>query len=153
LRSTDTGKSGIAQPFRYLFPCLRSRCLNLAKLGFCETSSNGFHPVGVIRLSGPALEDGIEWTVKLSEVEAPYIVERFRGAFDSLWGDEEFEQFRPDDEALCRRVKESLEYARQGPGRRDAGPPVFSICGPIPTNKLRSINLKQNELTGAISAT
>ena len=60
---------------------------------------NGFSSVyvGSANLSGPALEDGIEWTVKLSEVEAFHIVERFRGAFDSLWCDEEFEVFRPDD--------------------------------------------------------
>jgi superfamily II DNA or RNA helicase/HKD family nuclease len=95
---------------------------------------NGFSSiyVGSANLSGPALEDGIEWTVKLSEVEAPYVVERFRGAFDSLWCDEEFEQFRPDDEAFCRRVKESLEYARQGPGRRNSGPPVFFDLKPHP---------------------
>src|SRR5580704_13649896 len=48
---------------------------------------NGFSNtyIGSANLSGPALEDGIEWTVKLSEVEAPHVVERFRGAFDSLW--------------------------------------------------------------------
>jgi superfamily II DNA or RNA helicase/HKD family nuclease len=96
--------------------------------------NNGFSSiyVGSANLSGPALEDGIEWTVKLSEVEAPHIVERFRGAFDSLWCDEEFEHFRPDDEAFCRRVKESLEYARQGPGRRGSGPPVFFDLKPHP---------------------
>ena len=95
---------------------------------------NGFSSiyVGSANLSGPALEDGIEWTVKLSEVEAPHIVERFRGAFDSLWCDEEFETFRPDDEAFCRRVKQSLEYARQGPGRQDSGPPVFFDLRPHP---------------------
>lgn len=40
---------------------------------------NGFSSVyvGSANLSGPALEDGIEWTVKLSEVEAPHIVDRF----------------------------------------------------------------------------
>lgn len=95
---------------------------------------NGFSSiyVGSANLSGPALEDGIEWTVKLSEVEAPHIVERFRGAFDSLWCDEEFEQFRPDDEELCRRVKQSLEYAKRGPGGRDSGPPVFFDLRPHP---------------------
>ena len=95
---------------------------------------NGFSSiyVGSANLSGPALEDGIEWTVKLSEVEAPHIVERFRGAFDSLWCDEEFETFRPDDESFCRRVKQSLEYARQGPGRQDSGPPVFFDLRPHP---------------------
>ena len=95
---------------------------------------NGFSSVyvGSANLSGPALEDGIEWTVKLSEVEAPHIVERFRGAFDSLWCDEEFERFRPDDEDFCRRVRESLEYARRPPGQRDSGPPVFFDLRPHP---------------------
>jgi superfamily II DNA or RNA helicase/HKD family nuclease len=95
---------------------------------------NGFSSVyvGSANLSGPALEDGIEWTVKLSEVEAPHIVERFRGAFDSLWCDEEFEQFRPDDEEFCQRVKLSLEYARQGPSRTGSGPPAFFDLRPHP---------------------
>lgn len=95
---------------------------------------NGFSSVyvGSANLSGPALEDGIEWTVKLSEVEAPHIVERFRGAFDSLWCDEEFEQFRPDDEEFCQRLKLSLEYARQGPSRTNSGPPVFFDLRPHP---------------------
>lgn len=95
---------------------------------------NGFSSVyvGSANLSGPALEEGIEWTVKLSEVEAPHVVERFRGAFDSLWCDEEFEYFRPDDEDFCRRVKQSLEHARQGPGRKDSGPPVFFDLRPHP---------------------
>ena len=95
---------------------------------------NGFSSVyvGSANLSAPALEDGIEWTVKLSEVEAPHIIERFRGAFDSLWWDQEFVQFRPEDEELCRRVKESLDYARRGPGQRDSGPPVFFDLRPHP---------------------
>jgi superfamily II DNA or RNA helicase/HKD family nuclease len=95
---------------------------------------NGFSSiyVGSANLSGPALEDGIEWTVKLSEVEAPHIVERFHGAFDSLWCDEEFESFRPDDEEFCSRVKQSLDYARKGPGRRESGPPVFFDLRPHP---------------------
>jgi superfamily II DNA or RNA helicase/HKD family nuclease len=95
---------------------------------------NGFSSVyvGSANLSAPALEDGIEWTVKLSEVEAPHIIERFRGAFDSLWWDQEFIEFRPEDEELCRRVKESLDYARRGPGQRDSGPPVFFDLRPHP---------------------
>ncbi|WP_348263936.1 DUF3427 domain-containing protein [Telmatobacter sp. DSM 110680] len=89
--------------------------------------NNGFSSVyvGSANLSGPALEDGVEWTVKLSEVEAPHIIERFRGAFDSLWCDEEFEHFRPDDEDICRRVKLSLDQARRGPGQHGSGSPVF----------------------------
>jgi HKD family nuclease len=95
---------------------------------------NGFSSVyvGSANLSGPALEDGIEWTVKLSEVEAPQIVDRFRGAFDSLWCDEEFEEFRSDDEEMHRRVRHALEYARRAPGQRDSGPPIFFDLRPHP---------------------
>jgi superfamily II DNA or RNA helicase len=95
---------------------------------------NGFSSVyvGSANLSGPALEDGIEWTVKLSEVEAPQIVDRFRGAFDSLWCDEEFEEFRSDDEEMHRRVRNALEYARRSPGQRDSGQPVFFDLRPHP---------------------
>src|SRR5215469_15477844 len=95
---------------------------------------NGFSSVyvGSANLSGPALEDGIEWTVKLTEVEAPHIIQRFHGAFDSLWCNEEFEQFRPDDEEFCRRVKLSLENARFGPNRSEAGTPAFFDLRPHP---------------------
>ncbi len=95
---------------------------------------NGFSSVyvGSANLSGPALEDGIEWTVKLSEVEAPQITERFRGAFDSLWCEPEFEVFRPDDEEFCRRVQHSLDHARQAPGQAGSAPPVFFDLRPHP---------------------
>jgi superfamily II DNA or RNA helicase/HKD family nuclease len=95
---------------------------------------NGFSSiyVGSANLSGPALEDGIEWTVKLSEVEAPHIVQRFQGAFDSLWCDDEFERFRPEDEELCSRVKNSLEVAGLGSNRRDTFLPVFFDLRPHP---------------------
>ena len=100
--------------------------------------------VGSANLSGPALEDGIEWTVKLSEVEAPHIIDRFRGAFDSLWCDEEFQQFRPEDEEFCRRVKESLDYARRAPGQRDSGPPVFFDLRPHPYQQATLDQLVRN---------
>lgn len=95
---------------------------------------NGFSSVyvGSANLSGPALEDGIEWTVKLSEAEAPQIVERFRGAFDSLWCDEEFELFRPDDADQCRRVQAALEYSRRPPGTAASSSPVFFDLRPHP---------------------
>ena len=95
---------------------------------------NGFSSiyVGSANLSGPALEDGIEWTVKLSEVEAPHIVERFQGAFNTLWCDQEFQTFRPDDQELCARVKQSLDAARHGPGSRDSAQPLFFDLRPHP---------------------
>ncbi|MCC6265110.1 MAG: DUF3427 domain-containing protein [Bryobacterales bacterium] len=83
--------------------------------------ANGFSSVyvGSANLSAPALEDGIEWTVKLSEVDSAHIVDRFRGAFDSLWEDPEFEAFDPEDEGVCRRVREALKLAKE-PSRKNA---------------------------------
>ncbi len=95
---------------------------------------NGFSTayVGSANLSGPALEDGIEWTVKVSEVEAPHILERFRGAFDSMWEDVEFESFSPEDEHSCRRVQDALNAARSVDGRRGQDAPIFFDLKPHP---------------------
>lgn len=74
--------------------------------------------VGSANLSGPALEDGIEWTVKLSEVEAPHVIEKFRGAFSSYWNDTEFEDFDPRDTVMAAKVREALQLARNpSPGK------------------------------------
>ncbi len=90
---------------------------------------NGFSSayIGSANLSGPALEDGIEWTVKLSEAETPHVVNRFRSAFDTLWADAEFEVFNPRDEEQCRRVRRALEAAGKSPGQRDAAPVFFDL--------------------------
>ncbi len=95
---------------------------------------NGFSSayIGSANLSGPALEDGIEWTVKLSEVEAPHVVERFRGAFDSLWWDEEFLPFMPGDEEMRGRVEEALNFARRRTGQPQSLAPVFFDLRPHP---------------------
>ncbi|HUX67250.1 MAG TPA: DUF3427 domain-containing protein [Terriglobales bacterium] len=89
----------------------RRRRLHAKAWLFERDSGFGSAYVGSANLSGPALEDGIEWTVKLSQVEAPAILETFRGAFDTLWQDPEFELF---DAACVPRVAEALQLARAG---------------------------------------
>ena len=88
---------------------------------------NGFSSayVGSANLSGPALEDGIEWTVKLSEIDSPHIVERFRGAFDTLWQDEEFELFEAGDEVFRDRVRRALDSARNTGAQVASMAPMF----------------------------
>jgi superfamily II DNA or RNA helicase/HKD family nuclease len=73
--------------------------------------------VGSANLSGPALEDGIEWTVKLSQVESPHLIDRFRGAFDSMWEDPDFRRFNPNEKADRDHLKLALDNARSGPGK------------------------------------
>lgn len=51
--------------------------------------------VGSSNLSHTALFDGLEWNVRLSEVDAPHIVERVRMSFESHWASEHFESYDP----------------------------------------------------------
>jgi HKD family nuclease len=51
--------------------------------------------VGSANLSSAALSDGLEWNLKASEAESRGIVEKFRGAFESLWEDGEFRAVPP----------------------------------------------------------
>lgn len=68
--------------------------------------------VGSANVSSSALSEGLEWTLKASEAESRQIVERFRGAFDSLWEDGEFEPYHPDQADAVRRLSKALASER-----------------------------------------
>ncbi|MBI2213186.1 MAG: DUF3427 domain-containing protein [Acidobacteria bacterium] len=51
--------------------------------------------IGSSNLSAPALLDGLEWNVRLSQVEAPAIVEKFAATFESYWLDPSFVPYDP----------------------------------------------------------
>lgn len=108
----------------------RRRRLHAKAWLFERDSGFGSVYVGSANLSRPALEDGIEWTVKLSQAEAPHIVEKFLGAFETLWRDVEFERFDPADPACVARVREALGVARNGVG--ETRPMVFFDLAPHP---------------------
>jgi hypothetical protein len=116
---------------------------------------NGFSSVyiGSANLSGPALEDGIEWTVKLSEAESTHVVERFRAAFDTLWSDEEFEPFQPGDQEQCRRIRSALEASKSSARQGNGGAPVFFDLRPHPYQQSRSISSSRRGSTAESSAT
>ncbi|ABC83634.1 DUF3427 domain-containing protein [Anaeromyxobacter dehalogenans] len=78
--------------------------------------------VGSANVSSAALSDGIEWNLKASEVESRAIVEKFRGAFASLWEDGEFEPYHPDQPDAVRRLQAALSSER---GERGAATPFF----------------------------
>ncbi len=70
--------------------------------------------VGSANLSNAAVTDGLEWTVKISEHEQPYLYERIVGTFQAYWEDPEFEVFTTDDS-----VKLGRAIAEQRAGRYD----------------------------------
>jgi len=51
--------------------------------------------VGSSNLTHSALLDGLEWNVRLTEVESQHIIERIRATFEQYWNEPEFESYDP----------------------------------------------------------
>ncbi len=69
--------------------------------------------VGSSNLSHTAMLDGLEWNVRLSEVETPALLEKFRATFESYWADSSSEDYRPERDA--ERFDRAVQSGRQGP--------------------------------------
>ena len=81
--------------------------------------NTGFHTayVGSSNLSEPALTEGLEWNVKVTQQELPHIIKEIRHTFESYWGNPLFETFvsgRDDErlkEALSGVKTETIDYS------------------------------------------
>lgn len=51
--------------------------------------------IGSSNMSSAALQDGLEWNVRISRAENPRILTKFQGAFEAYWQDGEFENYTP----------------------------------------------------------
>ncbi|MBQ1051227.1 DUF3427 domain-containing protein [Micromonospora sp. C51] len=71
--------------------------------------------VGSSNLSKAALVDGLEWNVRISNVEQPYVIDTFTATFEDYWHDPAFEDYEPGRDA------ERLRTALHGE-RRDEAP-------------------------------
>jgi superfamily II DNA or RNA helicase/HKD family nuclease len=62
--------------------------------------------VGSSNLSRAAMLDGLEWNVRLSNVEQPHLLDTFTATFDEYWADPSFETYRParDGERLASAI-------------------------------------------------
>ncbi|MGY1620186.1 DUF3427 domain-containing protein [Geodermatophilus sp. SYSU D00691] len=69
--------------------------------------------VGSSNLSRSALIDGLEWNVRLSNVEQSHLLETFAETFDSYWADPSFETYEPDRDG--DRLRQALSAERGGP--------------------------------------
>ena len=49
--------------------------------------------IGSSNLSRSALLDGLEWNVRLSQIETPAILQKFEGVFESYWASPDFEEY------------------------------------------------------------
>jgi superfamily II DNA or RNA helicase/HKD family nuclease len=84
--------------------------------------------VGSANLTSTALGSGQEWMVKVCAADLPHVIEKFRGTFEGLWNDAEFEPYDPGAESSRARLREAL----QGEKGRDEGPRVFFSLRPLP---------------------
>jgi superfamily II DNA or RNA helicase len=71
--------------------------------------------VGSSNLSKSALIDGLEWNVRLSNIEQGHLLETFRATFDEYWEDAAFERYDPMDPPQRARLDEALAVERGGP--------------------------------------
>ncbi len=76
---------------------------------------SGLHTayVGSANLTATALGSGLEWMVKLCAADLPSVIEKFRGTFDGLWNDTEFEPYDPASEACQKRLRTALRAERE----------------------------------------
>lgn len=80
--------------------------------------------VGSSNISGPALTDGLEWNVRLSQVASPGILDHFEQAFDSYWISEIFEAYDPDVDG--EKLEDALAYASaKFSGSNNGGQPLL----------------------------
>ncbi|MGI6231634.1 MAG: DUF3427 domain-containing protein [Prevotella sp.] len=77
--------------------------------------NTGFHTayIGSSNMSRAALENGLEWNLKVTQVEMPEILRQITNSFDGYWHNENFELFRSgiDDE----RLKQALHKTEDKP--------------------------------------
>ncbi len=69
--------------------------------------------VGSSNMSRTALTEGLEWNVRLSNVEQAHLLETFAETFDSYWADPSFETYNPARDG--DRLREALSAERGGP--------------------------------------
>lgn len=94
------------------------------KTGF----STGY--IGSANVSVSALSTGLEWMMKVTEPDLPQVIGIFRGAFETLWNDLEFEPFDPDHDR--EKLEEALSIARNPNAKTSFSMPSFFTLRPYP---------------------
>ncbi len=84
--------------------------------------------IGSSNLSRSALHEGLEWNVRLSWRDSAPLLSKFRAAFESYWGADEFEPYEPARDR--ERVVRALAAQRASGG--DRGPALRLDLAPHP---------------------
>jgi len=76
---------------------------------FRRRSGFGAAYVGSANLSAAALLGGLEWTVKFTERGQETLYARAKAHFDTLWEDDEFQSYDPNDPASVAALRAALD--------------------------------------------
>lgn len=77
--------------------------------------------VGSSNLSKAALIDGVEWNVRVSNVEQPHVIDTFTATFEDYWNDPAFEDYDASRDA------ERLRNALSGERREDSPTQIANL--------------------------
>ncbi|MBO6574429.1 MAG: DUF3427 domain-containing protein [Rhodothermales bacterium] len=72
--------------------------------------------IGSSNLSATAQTDGLEWNVRVSQVDAARIVQKFEATFNNYWGDGEFVPYDGSEEQR-KNFARAISKERDGPDR------------------------------------
>jgi type I site-specific restriction endonuclease len=82
--------------------------------------------VGSANLSGAALTGGLEWTVKLTQRAQKALFERAKAHFETLWADNEFQLYNPDNIDHRQALLAAIERESFGNGKSvSSASPIF----------------------------
>ena len=98
--------------------------------------------IGSSNLSNPALSNGLEWNLKVSEYTSKDVIDSFKKTFETYWNDDEFQTFQPTDENNKKELKSLLSIKQ-----KDDNPYVFFDLKPYSHQKeiLEDLRLEREE--------
>lgn len=91
---------------------------------FHRATGFGSAYIGSANLTGAALTGGMEWTVKLTQRGQAALFTRAEAHFETLWADNEFQRYDPDDAAHRQALIAAIER-ESGGGRCSDGTSVL----------------------------
>lgn len=92
--------------------------------------------VGSANLSGAALMGGLEWTVKFTEKGQKALFSRAKAHFETLWQDEEFQAYDPNNTEHQRALKDALIREKGGQYEVVQGITTFFDIQPKPFQRI-----------------
>lgn len=70
--------------------------------------------IGSSNLSHTALHDGLEWNVRLSQADAPHLIDRMRATFETYWEDDHFERYEAGRQEDLEKALGANKGRREG---------------------------------------